>query len=106
MERMTFVYFDDAPAPRLIGRLWARYQRGKETASFEYDRDWLSHPDAFALEPALSLDAGQHHTPQGRAIFGAFGDSAPDRWGRVLMRRAERRAAAAEDRHPAQPVRD
>jgi serine/threonine-protein kinase HipA len=28
-----------------------------------------------------------------KPLFGAIGDSAPDRWGRVLMRRAERRRA-------------
>ena len=35
-----------------------------------------------------------------RALFGAIGDSAPDRWGRVLMRRAERIRAEREGRAP------
>ena len=33
-------------------------------------------------------------------MFGAIGDSAPDRWGRVLMRRAERRRAEREGQTP------
>jgi len=34
----------------------------------------------------LNLTEGAQHTD--KALFGAIGDSAPDRWGRVLMRRA------------------
>jgi serine/threonine-protein kinase HipA len=99
MERVVFVFIDLEGKPQLVGRLWSRFNKGRETASFEYEKTWLSHLSAFALEPALTLDAGTHHTPQGRAIFGAFGDSAPDRWGRVLMKRAER-LAAAQDKRP------
>jgi hypothetical protein len=36
----------------------------------------------------------------GRLIFGAIGDSAPDRWGRVLIQREERRKAREEKRAP------
>ena len=71
-----------------------------ESASFRYDERWLTHPERFALEPALILGPGPHHTPTGRALFGALGDSAPDRWGRALMARAERRVARAEKRPP------
>ncbi|HKY70067.1 MAG TPA: HipA domain-containing protein, partial [Gammaproteobacteria bacterium] len=49
----------------------------------------LEHPEKFALDPALKLTEGAFHTKQGMSIFGAIGDSAPDRWGRILMRRAE-----------------
>ena len=35
-----------------------------------------------------------------KALFGAIGDSAPDRWGRTLMRRAERRRAEREGQMP------
>ena len=98
MERCVLVYIDLEGEPIFVGRLWSRYQRGRETASFEYDSAWLSHPWRFALEPALSLDMGQHHTGQDKVIFGSLGDSAPDRWGRILMRRAEKRAAREEER--------
>jgi len=53
-------------------------------------------PIRFALEPALTLGKGPHHTAAGRQIFGAIGDSAPDRWGRVLIQREERRKAREE----------
>lgn len=48
----------------------------------------------------MTLGRGLHHTASGRAIFGAIGDSAPDRWGRVLIPREERRKAREEKRAP------
>ena len=94
--------FLDLPAegPQLVGTLWTRVRRGRESGTFRYDESWLARPDRFALEPALTLDEGEHHTASGKALFGAFGDSAPDRWGRVLMRRAERLTAKREGRAP------
>lgn len=100
MEKETFVYVDLAGAARQVGRLWTRVRRGRESATFEYDDAWLENPGRFALEPALSLGQGAYHTPAGKALFGALGDSAPDRWGRTLMARAERRSARAEERPP------
>ena len=93
MDREIIVHFDLHGAPVLVGRLWTRVRKGRESASFEYDPTWLEHPERFALEPALTLAPGPFHTPPQKALFGATGDSAPDRWGRVLMRRAERRRA-------------
>ncbi len=100
MERAVLVYVDLRGVPQLVGRMWTRARKGRESATFEYDPAWLDFPERFALEPALSLFAGPQHTPAGRALFGALGDSAPDRWGRVLMRRAERRSARKEGRSP------
>src|SRR5262249_40696785 len=51
-------------------------------------------------EPALTLGKGPYHTLAGRLIFGAFGDSAPDRWGRRLIERAELRKSRRERRPP------
>jgi len=93
METEVFVYVDIAGAPHLAGRLWARTRKAKESATFEYDPGWLQSADRFSLEPALMLGPGPFHTPSDKPLFGAIGDSAPDRWGRVLMRRAERRRA-------------
>ena len=100
MDRAVLVYADLAGAATLVGRLWARARRGRESATFEYDMAWLQHGERFALEPALTLGPGPQHTPSGRALFGALGDSAPDRWGRVLMRRAERVRAERDGRPP------
>ncbi len=93
MDTETLVHVDIEGEPVLAGRLWARMRKGRESATFEYDRDWLNDRRRFSLEPALRLGPGPFHTRAGRPLFGAIGDSAPDRWGRVLMRRAERRRA-------------
>lgn len=98
MDREIFVYIHLHNGPVLVGRLWARSRSGRESATFEYDPAWLAHPERFALEPALTLDAGPLHTRDGHSLFGAFGDSAPDRWGRMLLRRAEGRKARDENR--------
>jgi len=95
MDRETLVYVDLDGVPRLMGRLWARVRKIKESATFEHDDLWLQHSARFSLEPAL-LGPGQFHTPADTPMFGAIGDSAPDRWGRELMRRMERRRAERE----------
>ena len=100
METEVFVYVDLGGAPSLTGRLWAHDRKGRQSATFEYDAGWLEHPERFAFDPALGLGPGPFHTPADRPMFGALGDSAPDRWGRVLMRRAERRRAVRENETP------
>jgi serine/threonine-protein kinase HipA len=80
----------------LAGRLWSHRRRGAESATFAYDSGYLAHPDAYALDPALALLDSQQRTPVGQAMFGAFSDSAPDRWGRRLIARAEGQRARRE----------
>jgi serine/threonine-protein kinase HipA len=98
MEREILVYLDLDGVSHFVGRLWAHIRKGREGATFEYDREWLENPRHFTLEPALHLGPGPQHTKAGQAIFGAIGDSAPDRWGRLLMRRDENARAKAEGR--------
>ncbi len=100
MDREALVYVDLNGIPHLVGRLWTRARKNKEGATFEYDRGWLQHAERFSLEPALKLGPGPFHTPADTPLFGAIGDSAPDRWGRALMRRAERRRAEREGQTP------
>jgi serine/threonine-protein kinase HipA len=76
----------------LAGRLWA-HRRRTESQTFVYVPDYLARADAYELDPALPLVAGQQQTSEGRAIFGAFSDCAPDRWGRRLIARREQRRA-------------
>jgi serine/threonine-protein kinase HipA len=57
-------------------------------------------PQRFSLDPALQLLEGAFHASPDKPLFGAIEDSAPDRWGRLLMRRAERKFATKEKRHP------
>src|SRR6266404_2977085 len=98
MHHEVEVYVELDGQTHLVGRLWPRLNKGREGASFAYDSSWLVSPLRFPLEPALTLDPGSHHTRQGRSLFGALGDSAPDGWGRMLMKRMERRAAQREGR--------
>lgn len=81
-----------------VGTLHRTPSRGREMVSFEYHEGWLDHDERFALEPALAVGKGRFYPDQGREMFGAIGDSAPDTWGRQLMRRRERRRAEAEGR--------
>jgi len=100
VDKEALVYVDLDRRPQLVGRLWGRARRERESATFEYDLSWLENPARFSLEPALQLGPGPFHTLGDVPMFGAIGDSAPDRWGRVLMRRMERRRAEREKTPP------
>ena len=93
MDRELFVYVDRAERPVLAGRLWTRIRRRAESATFSYDPAWLAHPASFALGPNLPLGGAAYHTSPGEKMFSSLSDSAPDRWGRTLMRRQWRREA-------------
>ncbi len=91
MAKPIFVCIDIDGETTLVGRLWGHIRGRRESATFEYSSSWLRSPKCFALEPALTTETGSQHTNIGKSIFGAIGDSAPDRWGRMLMRRASRK---------------
>ncbi len=74
-----------------------KVDRGRESATFAYATSYLERADADELDPALELRAGPQQTAAGRALFGAFSDCAPDRWGRRLIARARRREAVLEE---------
>lgn len=99
-ERSTLISIELDGQAFNVGQLWSHVRRGRESATFEYDPDWLASPQRFALEPGLMLTPGSFHTREGKSLFGALGDSAPDRWGRMLLRRAERMRAAREGTAP------
>lgn len=84
--------------PLLMGTLFATPARGKEIFSFEYDLAWLKSPHAQILDPDLGLFSGPQYAREGHNNFGLFLDSAPDRWGRVLMQRREAQLAKGEER--------
>jgi len=98
MEREALVYVHLDGRQQLVGRLWARVRKDKESATFEYEPGWLEHRERFSLEPALKLGPGPFHTAADMPVFGAIADSAPDRWGRALMRRMERKLAERDGR--------
>ncbi len=72
MEREVLVAMDLNGAPVPVGRLWTRTRGARETASFEYERSWLSHRGAFGIDPELPLTRGPFHI--GRALFNAFAE--------------------------------
>jgi serine/threonine-protein kinase HipA len=78
-----------------VGDLWMRRASRSQSASFAYRPNYVGRDGAYALDPDLPLQIGQFQTPVGRSLFGAFADSAPDRWGRRLIERTE--AALARD---------
>ena len=83
-----------------VGELHVGFVRGHETVSFTYAAEWLASPERFALAPALMLSEGSFQPPAQQTLHAPLTDSAPDRWGRTLMRREERRRARAEHRTP------
>jgi hypothetical protein len=74
MDREVFVYVDLDGVPHLMGQLWARVRKDKESATFEYAPAWLGHPSRFSLEPALALGPGPFHTAGDTPMFGAIGE--------------------------------
>jgi len=74
------------------------YERHGQSTTFEYAEDYLRHPRAYDLEPALPRGSGIFRPSVGKELFNIFADTAPDRWGQNLLRRQERdRAAAAHE---------
>ena len=105
MDQRILVYIDLVDAPIRVGQLWVHERHGRESMSFEYDSDWLSLKDRFSLDLALKLETGSFHASQEKPVFGAIDDSAPDRWGRFLMRRFERKKAK-EQKHTLRTLRE
>jgi serine/threonine-protein kinase HipA len=101
VERDAFeVYLDAAElgVQQKVGTLYRHDIRTDLAPAFEYDPAWLNSKKAFMLDPRLELWAGAQHPPAKAPAFGIFMDSAPDRWGRVLMERREAAAAEREER--------
>ena len=104
ISRQSFdVYLDSAELGglRKVGTLFRHENRTDVPAAFEYEKEWLRSGDAFMLDPRLELYPGEQYPPDGSHAFGIFMDSAPDRWGRVLMERRE----AVRARREGRPVR-
>jgi serine/threonine-protein kinase HipA len=83
-----------------LGEVFRFPRPGGERIAFRYADEWLTSSERFQIDPELFLD-GRTTSPGRGDLFGAFADAAPDRWGRQLMQRHERRQAESEGR----PVR-
>lgn len=99
-KQEIFVYADwkGLLAPELVGTLLFDIVRGKEFYSFSYANTWLSSGHREMLDPGLNLYSGAQYCDIGSHMFGLFTDSAPDRWGRVLLQRREQIMAQRENR--------
>lgn len=76
-----------------VGQLRFTQTGPRQFSTFAYDAAWIENPRAFAIQPALSLDAGPFHASgqsgnMRDALAGVFADAAPDSWGRRLLERA------------------
>lgn len=99
--RAVDVCIDGEGAAVAVGRLYLRQRPGRgASASFGYAESWLARPGAYAIDPQLPLASGTFHTGPEQELFRALSDSAPDRWGVELARRAERRRAHAAAETP------
>ena len=86
--------------PNRIGHLFVENIKGSEHCSFEYDEQFLElNKTCAVLDPDLALYPGRRYV-KGKAIFGIFSDSSPDRWGRSLIKRREESTAKKEGRKP------
>ncbi len=91
------VVIEVAGQNRLVGQAYfTRGRRGEISTTFIYDPSYISE-DGTNIDPALVLDPGVQYQA---GLLRAFADSAPDRWGRNLLNKAERLRARDEGRVP------
>ena len=93
------VYVDRAGHPILAGQAHFTRQRSQISTTFLYDPTYLIDGGT-SIDPALRLVSGAQHQV---GLVRAFADSAPDRWGRNLIEKAERARARKEHRAPRRP---
>lgn len=88
------VHVDHDGETRRVGS--CRYVSGgrRRSSVFEYADEWLERGDTFAIDPEnLPLEEVRTYTrSEESALPGALRDTAPDRWGQQLVRRAFRKA--------------
>ena len=82
----------------LVGQAHVTRSRGQVSTTFLYDPTYLAD-GGMNIDPALSLVPGAQYQS---GLIGAFADSAPDRWGRNLIRKAERSRARDQGHVPRQ----
>lgn len=85
----VYADWDGLYGPKRIGFLHSRRTRARELFEFQYDPQALTHPalNFLQLDPEIMLFEGAQYPTPPRDKFGVFGDSSPDRWGRMLMKR-------------------
>jgi serine/threonine-protein kinase HipA len=94
---LVYAHWMGMKDPKCIGRLTAQSGKGRQSFSFEYDKDFISTGEQVLLDPDLVWYTGTQF-PNKKENFGFFLDSMPDSWGRTLMQRRESQRAADESR--------
>lgn len=82
-------------AEELLGSLTIDNVRGRETYMFRYDGEYL-RKDRPLIDPSIRNVSGPQY-PLCNGIFGMLADVAPDRWGRKLIKRREKRTLFESD---------
>jgi serine/threonine-protein kinase HipA len=85
----------DLGPEQAIGTLVRERSGATSVISFAYEPGWIALPASFPLDPSLPLFEGEQYPP---GLPGIFADSAPDRWGRLLLERREALVARREER--------
>ncbi|MBQ0009444.1 MAG: type II toxin-antitoxin system HipA family toxin [Firmicutes bacterium] len=94
------VYLNIDSNDLLVGHLFVDVIKGKEIYSFSYDNSYLNIKNNFVIDPELSLIEGRQYKKDSSSIYGFISDTIPDRWGRNLLIRNEKRKALLEKRNP------
>lgn len=98
MEVSVHVEIDGRTAP--AGTLFSHRRRGAESATFAYSSAYIGTHGSYSFDPELPLSTAAAQTRAGSALFGAFTDCSPDRWGRTLVKRREYAQARADGKTP------
>jgi len=98
--KTIYVYagWEGLKGPVQMGILSAQSIKGREVFSFTYDLAWIERGFSLVLDPDLGFYGGPQYIRGEKTNFGIFLDSAPDRWGKVLMQRREALRAREEER--------
>ena len=91
MKKSFYLYLGET----YIGEASVDGVRDRETWMFSYDREYL-RADRPMLDPVILNVSGPQFAPGG-AMFGFLADAAPDRWGRKLIKRREKRELRSSD---------
>ncbi|MDR1016910.1 MAG: type II toxin-antitoxin system HipA family toxin [Coriobacteriales bacterium] len=68
-----------------VGTAYVNRRRGRLSSIFAFDAAYLAREEAYRFDPELELALGTW--PVSRGLPASFEDSAPDRWGRNLIRK-------------------
>ncbi|HED19378.1 MAG TPA: type II toxin-antitoxin system HipA family toxin [Gammaproteobacteria bacterium] len=94
MNDLVEIHIEHEGETRLVGRCRYVAKRHAQSSVFEYADEWLGFQNTFAIDPEnLPLRAGPFYTSSEKsALPGALRDTAPDRWGQLLVKRAFRKS--------------